>query len=514
VGHQTYKTKVHEDAGSSPVWNQQFVIDMVHRDSFQVEVFDKENVGSDKLMGRASVLVADVFKNEREDLWVPLDKKGKQAGQIHIELSVAHPPPKFVNVNGAPKLNQEYVNWAPGNKTSLTSQQTPHALPVITSLSDYKVYNQAAGGPGMERPISSNLQQTLFTMQQPQFSQGMGVHGDVVQLATPIFTKYEIPLGLLSKLIEMENFQHIHVLMDDSGSMGSQTDSIHPNGQPMTRWEEARDRFKNMIEIMAFVPIPPITVEFLNRPTLIELDRTGKHPHAFISEAWGVIDSLFQQGPSGGTPFYEKIAHSLMNPRFQGKRTIRYFFGDGQPNGGSQAVKAILQLVMNRDRPHDNPITLVSCTNEDSEVEWMKKLEEAAPFTSEIDDFEDERKEIQEDQGIVFPFTYGFYLIALIVGASNPYDLDAMDESVPFTKYSLDTLLGIQYSQQEYFSYFDCFAQTQARKPIQSPLDQIKRSIDWKPYYNDFLNTQGPNNDIPAVQEFKKRLMAAVMVRN
>jgi hypothetical protein len=261
---------------------------------------------------------------------------------------------------------------------------------------------------------------------------------------------------------------------------------------------------------MAFVPIPPVTIEFLNRPAVIELDRTGKHPHAFISEAWGAIDNLFRQGPSGGTPFYEKIAQSLINPRYLGRRTIRYFFGDGQPNGGLQAVQAIVQMVMNRERPQDNPITLVSCTNEDSEVEWMKQLEEAAPFTSETDDFEDERNEVVADQGIVFPFTNGFYLIALIVGAMNPYDLDAMDESVPFTKYSIDTLLGVQYSQQEYFSYFDNFVQTQARKPMMTALDQIKKSIDWKPYYNDFLTTQGTNNDIPAVLEFKKRIKAAV----
>jgi hypothetical protein len=510
AGHQTFKTRVHDDGGSKPVWNQEFTLDCDHRDSFELEVFDKENLGADKSMGKAKVLISNVIKNEREETWVPLDKKGKYGGQVHLEMCIAHPPPKYVNVNGAPKLNQDYLAWQPQNQTSLLPQQTPYALPVISSMQDYQSYNQAAGA-GQERPLPPSLQQTMNTVQNPQFAQSVGVQGDALQIITPIFSKYEIPIGMLDKLIALQHYHAIQFIIDDSGSMGIATDAKAPNGMAMTRWQEAQLRLKTMIEIMAFVPIPHITIEFLNRPAIIELDRGNKHPHAFVNEAWMAIDSIFAQGPSGGTPFYEKIVQSLTNPRFMGKRTVRYFFGDGQPNGGYQAVQAIVQIVTNRERPQDNPITLVSCTNEDSEVEWMKQLEEAAPYTSEVDDFEDERREVQEDQGIVFPFTNGFYLIASLVGAMNPFDLDAMDESVPFTKFSMDSLLGIQYSPQEYFQYFDTFVQTQARKPIQSPLDQIKKGIDWRPYYNDFLSIQGTNNDIPAVVEFKKRVKEAAL---
>lgn len=54
----------------------------------------------------------------------------------------------------------------------------------------------------------------------------------------------------------------------------------------------------------------------------------------------------------------------------------------------------------------------------------MKELEEAADFCSESDDYEDERAEVIGDQGAAFPFTYGFYLVAQIVAAMNPDDLD------------------------------------------------------------------------------------------
>ena len=65
--------------------------------------------------------------------------------------------------------------------------------------------------------------------------------------------------------------------------------------------------------------------------------------------------------------------------------------------------------------------------------------------------------EVLKDQGVALPFTKGFYLICSLVAAFNPDDLDAMDESVPFTKATLDNLLGVQYSQESYRHYFDMF---------------------------------------------------------
>jgi hypothetical protein len=511
-GHQTFKTR--NDEHVQPVWNQSFIVDINSVNTLEIKVFAKKFF-TDKLIGQGIVSTLLASQHGEQQLWLPIMRDGVVTGQVEVQVSIADPPPKYVPVNGVAKLNQEYVNWAPENKTSLTKQQAPHALPVISSMSDYHDYNKAsssAGSNGTIDRIPHSVQESIKTMQSAQFGQSIGMSEDMdaIQLITPVFSKYEIPIGMLTKLLQLQSFECIQFLIDDSGSMGCTTDSWHPNGKPMTRWEEARDRMKVMFEIMAFVVIPPITIQFLNRHDIVELSRDHKHPHVFINEAWSAIDQVFSRGPSGGTPFYEKIAESFVNPRFVGRRTIRYFFGDGEPNGGFQAVKAIVQMVMNRERPQDNPITLVSCTNEDDQVEWMKQLEEAAPFTAEIDDFEDERREVLGDQGLVFPFTNGFYLIALIVGAMNPYDLDAMDESIPFTKYSLDTLLGVRYSDKEYFSYFDCFVNTQKRKPIQSALDRLKSGIDWKPYYNDFLNTQGPNIDIPVVVEFKKRIKASV----
>ncbi len=188
---------------------------------------------------------------------------------------------------------------------------------------------------------------------------------------------------------------------------------------------------------------------------------------------------------------------------------IRYFFGDGVPDGGETACKAIHKLVTNRPDPQGNPLTFISCTDQDDDVEWMKETEEIAPFCSESDDYRDERDEVLRDQGAGFPFTRGFHLICQLVAAMNPDDLDSMDESVPFTKWSLDNLLGLQSTDKEYRHYFDQFKAAQGKRAVETRMDRVKKDFNWESHFHSFLNTKSPKK-IPAVASFKAALKKAV----
>ncbi len=87
------------------------------------------------------------------------------------------------------------------------------------------------------------------------------------------------------------------------------------------------------------------------------------------------------------------------------------------------AIQQLGDTIRNRKDPSSNPITFFSCTDQDEEVEWMKDLEEVAPYCSECDDYLDEKGEVFKDQGKGFPYTKGFYLVCALVGAMNPEDL-------------------------------------------------------------------------------------------
>ena len=155
---------------------------------------------------------------------------------------------------------------------------------------------------------------------------------------------------------------------------------------------------------------------------------------------------------------YKTPTHRILTAAFEeaGKfpdPTMHYLFTDGVPS--DQPVEAVSSLILNRPNPEKNPLTLLSCTNEDEEVEWMKQIESIAPFCAELDDYQDEKREVLYDQGPAFPFTKGFWIICQLVAAINPDDLDAMDENLPFSKFTLDDMLGRTHTPEEYQYYFE-----------------------------------------------------------
>jgi len=265
-----------------------------------------------------------------------------------------------------------------------------------------------------------------------------------------------------------------------------------------------------MIEIIAYVPFEQIGIEFLNRKDRISLTRNGQAPQQFMATAYGQIDAIFARKPQGSTPALEKIQESLL--RGQGSNIARYFFGDGKPNGGSVAIQEIIQILKARNNPAENPVTFLSCTNDDDAVEWMKDAEEVAPYCSEADDFADEAREVLKDQGVALPYSKGFHLICELVAAMNPDDLDALDESVPFTKFTLDNLLGIVSNDASYQHYFDKFLEAQARRPVEhdertgqpKQIDLLRKNTQWN--YGDFRNASGAAKVIPHVRQFKQQI--------
>lgn len=164
----------------------------------------------------------------------------------------------------------------------------------------------------------------------------------------------------------------------------------------------------------------------------------------------------------------------------------------------------LIRLLKQRPRPEKTPITFISCTNEDDQVEWMKIAEEIIPYCSESDDFGDESREILRDQGKALPYSRGFHLICQLVAAMNPDDLDAMDESVPFTKQTLDHLLGLKSTEETYRHYFRHYELAQRSRRIEDSTDTIKKNIKWE--YQQFLTTPVAK-DIPQVKAFKRQLM-------
>ncbi|KAL3929966.1 MAG: hypothetical protein SGBAC_011977 [Bacillariaceae sp.] len=415
-------------------------------------------------------------------------------------------PKKYVKINGIMKLNPEWKKWKEqqgGGAPATTVQRPSLALPIVSSMEDHEKLNEAAmASGGKEIALAESTSATIEMMQEPEICVDAGMDPDtVVDELGALLNKYEVPIGLMNKLMMLSEYEVMEFMIDDSGSMTLNTDSKDSQGRIQTRWTEAQVRLKEMIEVLAYVPFNQIVIVFLNRTDVISFQRNGRDPKTIIADAYQKIDGVFSKSPSGTTPALEKIQKSLAgNP---GMSIARWFFGDGVPNGGINAQREITRLLVQRPNPSQNPMTFISCTNEDDQVEWMKDAEEAAPYCSESDDFRDEAAEVMRDQGAALPYSKGFHLVGTLVGAMNPDDLDAMDESIPFTKATLDNLLGIQHNEESYRHYFNLFMEAQGNRRVESPSDNLKKSTRWN--YNDFL--QAPMaSQIAAVQDFKGKL--------
>lgn len=120
---------------------------------------------------------------------------------------------------------------------------------------------------------------------------------------------YQIPIGLVSKLLELQSFNTLYFIIDDSSSMLMYTDSFHLNGDRMTRWDEAIMRIRMLLEITAHFPIQRLKIGFLNRP--FEIDAPMQYlgnPEAFSGR---LIDMIASHSPCGRTPVLGALRRAL-----------------------------------------------------------------------------------------------------------------------------------------------------------------------------------------------------------
>ncbi len=280
------------------------------------------------------------------------------------------------------------------------------------------------------------------------------------------FAKYETPIGMINKLLTIRD-RHLNFIIDDSGSMSWDSDVLLKDATPyvlrkrdpgatrvMTRWEEAEDRLHIMIDLLAYIPTKPIKISFLNSSHVIHLTRNDLTPDEFKNEAHLQITAAFTTPalakPTNGTPSYRALEHAFATTS---EPSMHYFFTDGVPS--DRSPEDVADLIITRKNADKNALTLISCTNTDSDTEWMKLVDGKAPFCAEVDDFGDEKEEVLKKQGPGLPYTRGLWILCQLAGPINPHDLDAMDETLPFTKSTLDNVLGRILTAKEYQYYFE-----------------------------------------------------------
>lgn len=410
-------------------------------------------------------------------------------------------PKKYIVENGVTKINPAYTAWKKGTSFSSvpSAPSTPQPLVTFSSLEEIQIAAEQTGQPFNLAPTVLSTMQIIE--EDPDIAEAMSLNPQQLKAyQEAIRVKYDIPIGLSNQLLLLSEHK-IEFIVDDSFSMDCRS------SRNETRWQEAQRNIKEMLEIISSVPTGNMEIRFLNQKnTVISLSREGKDPETFLRESFYAIDEAFHNGTKGSTPVYTNLLNACERQKSTGQPTAIYFLGDGIPNGGDREKEQIFSLLNFRANASTTPFTFIACSNNQNDVEWMNEAEEIAPFCSAMDDYEAEKTEVEGDQGVVFPYSKGIFHVCRLVAALSP-DLDGIDEGIPFTKWTLDNLLGIQGTNEEYLAYFEAFCRAQASKSASSPMDDAKKQFPWYHAYPSFLSAIN-QNDVPEVADYRQRLAA------
>jgi len=88
INGQKHQTKVHNNGGKKPVWNDQLVFKVNGLERVaKLMIYDKDVCSSD-FVCEATLSLNGIFQNKHFSGWVPCTYKGKPSGQIMVAIEV------------------------------------------------------------------------------------------------------------------------------------------------------------------------------------------------------------------------------------------------------------------------------------------------------------------------------------------------------------------------------------------------------------------------------------------
>ena len=233
-----------------------------------------------------------------------------------------------------------------------------------------------------------------------------------------ILGSFQIRPDFLQHLLQLEGYE-ISLILDDSGSMESDSDAPeppgfkrfaarNPYGYRWTRLEEMKYISRILISVATIFDKNGVDLYFLN---------SGTHTNVTNVEQFDIICEKLN---SGSTPLVSKFRQA--SRKVSNKKHLIFIITDGQPDEGIYAFK---QALINKSG--NIYVSILACTGDDYAVDYLNDIDETVPNVDCVDDYTSERNEILFVQGTDFPFSYGDYIVKALLGAVDPA-FDLLDE--------------------------------------------------------------------------------------
>lgn len=240
-----------------------------------------------------------------------------------------------------------------------------------------------------------------------------------------LVNKYEINHNFAFRLRQIEGFDLVMIL-DDSTSMTTpiinQTPTHRsPFHQLPTRWDELKHIVSIVVDLASTLDPDGIDIYFLNRPPLLHVSNSSQ------------LDETFAKLPHGSTPLVRTL-HEVLNLRRSQtteRKLLILIATDGLPTDehGRNDLQNLETILRNNRYPSTERIyiTFLACTNDLQSVGYLNRFDKQIPFVDVLDDYQSERAEVLRVQGKHFPFSYGDYVVKLLMGSIDQW-FDQLDE--------------------------------------------------------------------------------------
>lgn len=229
--------------------------------------------------------------------------------------------------------------------------------------------------------------------------------------------KHNINELFAAKLRQLEGFK-IVIIADDSSSMNELAQTIlksdNPYSHKLTRWDELKTTIEIIVEIAAVLDKSGVDLLFLNRSGMTGITNSES------------IHSLFVNEARGSTPIVPAL-HNVFNNRLDTKRLV-IIATDGKPTDQYNRVNIPdFYNELKNNRSEQDFVTIVACTDEIKTMEYLNEWDLRLPHLDVVDNFTREKREIQRIQGQHFNFSFGDYIVKILLGPIDPF-FDSLDE--------------------------------------------------------------------------------------
>lgn len=238
--------------------------------------------------------------------------------------------------------------------------------------------------------------------------------------------RYKIQNDAAFRLRALEGFD-IVMILDDSSSMRTpiidrdQNDQLSPFHPLPTRWDELKQIASIVIDLAATVDPDGVDVYFLNRQPLLRVTDASQ-----LSETFG-------RPPHGPSPLTRVLQYVLDLKRnaIHDRKLLILIATDGIPTDdlGQNDLDGLERVLRYQRFPSIDRmfVTFLACTNDLKAVAYLNRFDRDIPYVDVVDDYQSERAEIIAVQGKNFPFTYGDYVVKLLMGSIDQW-YDNLDE--------------------------------------------------------------------------------------